>query len=465
MGIASRTSWTSVACAALLLFAGCRGAGLFPNLRPGSLVIGPEATKEDVVALVNRNITGAEGQSGLMSWRATNAKFHMSPLPMAVPGEVLVEAPRNFRIRVSHPIGGGEELDVGSNNDEFWIWQKEMNPPYLLTAHHEDMPLAMQVFRVPFQPDWIMEVFGVIPIEADQYRLQRDPRLQHVELIADTQTPGGQQVRKVVKVDSRRGWVSEYRLETPEGKLIASAHLEDYEATPQTKLLIPKTIRIQWPDQDLTLTARLGDVVINPPELPAMAWQVPEKQGFKQLDMGAYARSLSANPNAIQHAGFDSPQATGTPPATSGESTAVPPGWPSTSADRPETSLLPDDFGQAGGGAATSGGSTGAAPFPMTADLADAGDPFMQEAMSQTADPRGLPSFGAPEFGAVDDPQATLGSDPFANDTDALYQRGGYPQRRSLSPQLPGTTATRPGSVSEPPLPPTGRVRLDALSP
>ncbi len=266
-----------------------------PRIPPGS-------SKQQVVALLNRNITGdPEEGGGVESWRSTNVSFKIGGIPVPASGQIHVQAPKNFRILVSHPIAGTEELDVGSNHEEFWIWQKEMNPPYILTAHHEDLPLALQYFRVPFQPDWLMEVLGVIPLNPEDLELHWLPDRPQLELAAYRLAPDGSRVRRVIRVDTQRGLITEHILWGPDGRMIANAKLDGYQPDPQTGVMLPRVIRVQWPDAQLDLKMTLKDLEVNPSQLPEFVWTVPQKNGFRTLDMGAWARRQQSG-NEIQYA-------------------------------------------------------------------------------------------------------------------------------------------------------------------
>lgn len=309
----------------LLQTSGCQSFQLRPTFG-GRDVVASTASKDDVVALVNRNITGSDNSGGLMSWSCMQARFQMAHTPGWATGTLVVEAPRNFRLRVSHPIGGGDMLDVGSNAEEFWIWQKDMNPPYLLTAHHEDMPLALRHFKVPFQPDWIMEVLGVIPIDGSRYELHVVPGKPYVELSGSSVAPSGESVRKVIRVSTRHGRVVEHLLWGSTGRLIASASLSNHRVDPATQIVTPRCIRIQWPDADMDLKITLEHLEINPRELPAMVWQVPQKAGYKRLDMGAYARQHLSG-REIQYVEHEAPA---TAPPRTGPSAGAQRGGPKT---------------------------------------------------------------------------------------------------------------------------------------
>lgn len=299
--------------ASILLTGGCRSMELGSRFADGGA---SPADKDEVVAIVNRNVTGGDGRGGLISWRSMHAKFQMAPLPVAAPGTIIVEAPRNFRLRVSHPLGGGDELDVGSNTSEFWIWQKAMNPPYLLTSHHEDMPLALQHFKVPFQPDWIMEVLGVIPIDGSQYQIHPSSQRNVVELTTTAQSPGGEPMRKVIRVDTRKGYVTEHLLWDHAGRLVASAELDGHRIEAGSQIAMPRKLRIQWPEADLDLRITLERVEVNPPHLPDLVWQVPQKPGFKQLDMGDFARRQAAASGVLPAGHMSTPAAVSGPAAS-----------------------------------------------------------------------------------------------------------------------------------------------------
>jgi hypothetical protein len=153
--------------------------------------ISPSITKDQLVTHLNRNIQGSATSSGIASWRSTNAKITATGMPpgISVPASIAVEAPRNFRLRVSEPLTRAEALDMGSNHDEFWFWAKDAQPQQVLTISHSDLPAAQRELRVPFDPDWLMEVLGVIPIDASKVTMTRGRAdAPTLELISETPT-------------------------------------------------------------------------------------------------------------------------------------------------------------------------------------------------------------------------------------------------------------------------------------
>ncbi len=325
--------------ALVLLCSGCMSfrPRLGYRLNP---VIPEGATKSQVVARINQNITGSQQQGGLFAWQCMDVTFRMRSFPMGVKGTVVVEAPRRFRIRISNPFSGGDEFDVGANDEQFWLWQKGMEPAYLLTAYHDDLPLALTHFRIPFQPDWIMEVFGVIPVNEDEYDLVPVPGQPFIDLVANSQSPTGEPVRKVVRVDTRRGWVTSHQLWGQSGRLIASADLEGHRIDPNSGIALPSSIRIHWPDADLDLKLTLGTVEVNP-HLPATTWVLPRKNGFRQLDMGAWVRSQQGPAAQPGSAAIPPAEAMGAFPVQPDNAANGPPPFPETSSNSTPGSTLP----------------------------------------------------------------------------------------------------------------------------
>lgn len=276
----------------LLLLCCSSGCGMQRRLFPQPAVFSANVTKEQLVTHLNRNIVGSAGQSGVASWQTSHARLHVTGIPAYLPASIAVEAPRNFRMVVSNPMTGGQEVDIGSNPERFWFWSKES--PEIITVRHEDVPLAFQYIRMPvhIHPDWLMEVLGVIPLNPAEFEMS-PPRVDtsEVELIANRKSPLGQDMERVVKVDLARGEVREHILRAPNGTVVARARLDDYRPTVNGALLA-RTIKLYWPAAKMAMTMNLGDVEVNPPALAqnSSLWRLPHIPGARPVDVGAIAR-------------------------------------------------------------------------------------------------------------------------------------------------------------------------------
>ena len=329
----------------VVLLIGLTGCGSLPTwILPQACVLDPGASKEDLVSYLNQNVLGTESRSGLVSWRTGNAKLHVTDIPFGLPASIAVEAPRNLRFVVSNPMSGGHEVDIGSNSERFWIWTKDS--PQIITARHADVPLALQQLNMPIHihPDWLMEVFGVIPIDGGEYQLVRpSPEARDVELIAVRTSPLGRPVERVIRVNVCRGHITEHILRHPDGHVIARALLDRYTTLPNGNTL-PMAVKLQWPDAHVEMTMQLGTPEANPPSLSqdSTIWEIPVIHGARAVDVGAMARHAAA-PAAILPAKHQNAAAGGSPGAGSREHEAG-------SREDLHSSLLAPPRGAAAGG-------------------------------------------------------------------------------------------------------------------
>ncbi|MBX3438459.1 MAG: hypothetical protein KF861_13285 [Planctomycetaceae bacterium] len=319
----------------LLVFvflSGCAATSWFSPAAPFSsrapCVLSPNADKEAIVQHVNRNIQGTQTSTGLASWQA-NAHLRMNSQgpSMEVPARIAVQAPRNFRLRVSMPLHG-ELADMGSNEREFWFWAKYSPYPNVITASHEDMLLTQQRLSVPIQPEWMMEVLGVIPIDSENVTLRRGgPNTSVVDLVSDHVAPDGGQFQKVVRVDACHGIIREHALYDGRGVLIASARLGDHRIDEATGLITPRVIRLDWPSMQQQITMRFDNIEVNPRSIPAAVWQVPERPECPRLELSALLNA--SHGNGLNP--FGPTQNAGLTPAGAGMSEEFGPGQPTGS--------------------------------------------------------------------------------------------------------------------------------------
>lgn len=255
--------------------------------------LSPGLSKEELIEHLNQNVLGSDSQPGLAAWQSTHAHVTVSNMPpVPIPASIAVEAPRNFRLLVSRPTGA-QEVDIGSNDDVLWIWTRD-EPDHVLTVSHTDVPLAMRELQMPVEihPDWLMQVFGVVPLRAQDFKLQRDQKdSRMLELVATQQSSFGEDVERVVRVDLKQGRVVEHALRLPGKKVLVRATLEQYQRLPSGTEL-PGVYRLEWPDAQMEMAIHIRQPEVNPVSLGAnkSLWQVPVRKGMEVVDMGAVAR-------------------------------------------------------------------------------------------------------------------------------------------------------------------------------
>lgn len=243
-----------------------------------------DSTAPQIVDHLNTNINKLRG------WRTTRAaiKAHGNILVPQLDATIVVEPPRNFRLVARNNLTGGNEVDFGSNIEQFWFWVRRNEDKQVIVASHDLDPERMRRFPFPFQPDWIMETMGVIPLNSDEeLKLQPGPTGSHlVSLIADRTSPQGFKVRKVTVVNLQHGVISEHALYDARNQLIAKAQLSKYVRDQKSDALVPKQIVLEWPQAQVGLTMTLSDFEGNPAHFSQNTWKLPSfPPGYEIYDL------------------------------------------------------------------------------------------------------------------------------------------------------------------------------------
>src|SRR5262245_25550091 len=105
-----------------------------PFAQNAPCIISESDPVEVVVAHLNANSTlVAAWQSDHISVRGHGA----AATPMSIDARLAIEAPRNFRLTAGTPLGG-EEVDFGSNQNEFWFWNRRSEEKCVHVAFHDE---------------------------------------------------------------------------------------------------------------------------------------------------------------------------------------------------------------------------------------------------------------------------------------------------------------------------------------
>ena len=323
-----------IACCVLItvlgvILPGCRWNLNFPGnpfVSTPPCTLPPNLTKPQLVSYLNRNILA------LHSWRSTDVRITTSGpggIPINLHAEVAVQSPRNFRLIASSI--GGNEADLGSNSERFWFWMRRNKARHVFTASHTQIEQTQQRLMIPFRPDWLMEVLGVVPLDDQQFEMQQTTDPNRVKLISERLSPSGRLVRRVIVVDICYGHILSHNLQNENGTILARAGLDDYRIDPVTGLSVPYRINLRWPRAGLKLTMRLGTVALNPGTMPEQTWQLPTIPGYSLFDLGrlpsAARRTAGGQPRPrplgtrFQQAARDRPSPRSPVPASAVEET------------------------------------------------------------------------------------------------------------------------------------------------
>ncbi|REJ76716.1 MAG: hypothetical protein DWQ29_15735 [Planctomycetota bacterium] len=273
--------------AALLAQCGCQFWSRFKGIghSPAPCTFDAGATSQEVVAHVNRNVAPPDATPPLTAWRSTGVKMKVGGFP-SVNGTIAVEAPHRLRIQAAMPGTQADVADIGANDEEMWFWNSQ--DKRVIAVKHEDLPYAMSQMQLPLEPEWLMEVLGVAPLDPGEFELVRPVTdAGHIDLVAERTMPTGQVVRRIVRVDACHGRIMEHRLETSEGDLIAIARLSDYRSDPSGQYTLPHTVDLYWPASRMNLTMRItGSITANPPAASDALWTMPNRPDSPRFRLG-----------------------------------------------------------------------------------------------------------------------------------------------------------------------------------
>lgn len=249
---------TLPAALVLLALTGCRTAGV-DNLaaRQAPLASRPQFDVQELVADHNRN---AERIVSIQAKPSLSVSKGRRPAGGA-DGFLALERPRNFRLEVTH--AGGSLADIGSNDQNFWIWIKDNDKKATYYCDYDETgnsPLS----PATMQPDWITEALGLRQITAEEAAGITVTRDKNPDTLILTHRPiraAGEVVTRVTVLSDSTRRVKQHLLYTGEPKvLLARASVEDYleikpADRPEETVYLPRKLKLEWSRERMTLDA------------------------------------------------------------------------------------------------------------------------------------------------------------------------------------------------------------------
>ncbi len=269
-----------------------------PHGPPPPRVLSPTPGLDEVVQAVNHHASQVHNVS-------TNNATLSGPGFPSLRAQLAYEKPRQFRIRAETGLTG-PEIDLGSNNDLFWVWIRRNEPPAVFFCRHEDYAVHRHRMAMPLDPEMLVEVLGVTEL---------DPALPHqgpfprpdgrLEIRTIRETPQGP-ATKITLVDASSALVVGHALFGPDGTLVASATAGDHRRDPLSGLYWPRTIDLSCPPAQFALRVEMDNVRINRMEADRGAlFAVPQFESYPLVNL--------CDPNATM----------ALPPAASGRGTPL----------------------------------------------------------------------------------------------------------------------------------------------
>ncbi|MEX2186121.1 MAG: hypothetical protein WD875_04970 [Pirellulales bacterium] len=243
---------------------------------PPPSVLSTNPSLDEIVRAVN-------GNSSLVQSMSTN---YATLSPQGAPSlraALFIERPGRFRVRGTHALSG-PELDLGSNDEMFWLWIKRSEPPALYFARHSQA--ATSGFRrlMPLSPQQLVEAFGIATFDPQSAHQGPFPQGQGRLAVRSTIVGPEGLLTKTTVVDARSAWVVEQQLHNAAGQLLATVKTSDHKLDAMSRAWLPHTIELAIPSGNLSMTLSVERWDVNVPP-PTDAFVKPEQPGFPNVDV------------------------------------------------------------------------------------------------------------------------------------------------------------------------------------
>lgn len=159
----------------------------------------------------------------------------------------------NYRLEVVSNFS--KEMDIGSNDDEFWFWSKRMIPSQLMYAQHSDLNKTR--LKNALNPMWMIESLALDRINIKNVEIRK---LKDNFLILETRKNSINQDITIVTMISGKQIIGKYLYAT-NGKMDASCEIESFQEVQGCK--IPYKLRIIWYSENVQMYWKLDNVKIN----------------------------------------------------------------------------------------------------------------------------------------------------------------------------------------------------------
>ncbi|HEV3418648.1 MAG TPA: hypothetical protein VG056_17645 [Pirellulales bacterium] len=288
---------SSLGLLALLLLLFTAGGSACPWMRTGGEILPvtlPEtATLEQLTVAVNDNTARVQ------SLLATQATISLPGAP-TLPVNLALEPPLRLRLRASVALIG-PMVDLGSNDELFWFWIKQSQPPALYYCRHDQFAGSAARRIMPVEPEWLVEALGLVRFDPADLPQGPTPVGSGRVQIQSVRHSAVGELTKITVIDPARAIVLEQDLYDVRRQLVAAARTSAHRRDPVTGAILPRHIEIDYPSAQLTMKIDIADWQVNAlgPQ-NAQYWTEPDYAGYQKVNL--------ADPNILAQPGGFAPQ-------------------------------------------------------------------------------------------------------------------------------------------------------------
>jgi len=274
-----------LAFAAVVLLAAGSGAscpsvlrGYQVGMMPLPRMLPANPTKDQIIAAVEDN-TGR-----VRSYMASQAVLSVPGVPR-LSAQVACEPPRRFRLRAQTSLTGNE-LDLGSNDDLFWLWIRRHEPAVMLFCRHDRYADSSARRLLPIRADWMPELLGLVRFAPNDRHEGPFPTADgRLEIRSTIESPDGPLLKSTL-LQAATGLVEEQHLFTAAGERLASVRTSRHRVDPNSGAALPRLVEISWPASGVEFKLEITSLVVNTPATdPGQLWQMPAYEGYEPVDL------------------------------------------------------------------------------------------------------------------------------------------------------------------------------------
>lgn len=263
-----------------VLFSGCLAVSWpgRPTVAQSPVRFAKKPTLEEAVAAINANGRPIENIQ-------TQAATISSPGLPTLRANLSLAPARQMRLQAGLTGVSGTDLDLGSNDELFWMWSRWMQPPAIFYARHEAYRQSPARQILPIEPHWFIEALGVMQLDpANRVTGPHVPRPGHLELRLSLPSPVGE-MTKIIVLDDRYGLILQQNVYDERGQLIATADLSQHRYYPDLNVSLPLLVEMRLPPAQLAFRLEVGDYYLNRLiEDPAQRFAMPDT-GAPKVDL------------------------------------------------------------------------------------------------------------------------------------------------------------------------------------
>ena len=250
------------------------------------IVLSAQPSLEDVIRVVNAN------SARIHQLQSENATLQIRgrSLP-SLDANYAVDRPRRFRLRAEKGLLGAV-LDLGSNDEIYWMWAKHSDQPGVFWGRHAEFHSSAAREMLPVPPDWMIQALGIVELDPTGEHLGPDRNeAGQLELVTTERTPSGT-MRKLTVIDETRGWVLQQHLFDSLQRPIASAIASGFQYDETSGASLPRNVEINLPPVELSFNLSTDRHIINSlTGDPEQLWAVPQMVNVPLVDLGDPART------------------------------------------------------------------------------------------------------------------------------------------------------------------------------